>query len=96
LSYGGKLLPGKGPAVVYDGYYIRYLVTGTNHQLYYWHATIWDPSLGGYLTSAPAAASQRTDFIDVFGIGKVSDFWSRWTQNSGSGATWNPWYKIAG
>jgi len=96
LSYGGKLLPGQGPAVVYDGYYIRYLVTGTNHQLYYWHDTVWDPSLGGYLTSAPAAASQRTGFIDVFAIGGDSAIWSRWTQNSGSGATWNPWYKIAG
>jgi hypothetical protein len=90
-SRGGQLLAGTGPAVVYDGVNIRYAVTGTNHQLYWSTGSGWT-SLGGYLTSGPAAASESTNKVDVFALGNDSHIWSRNTTDGGS--SWNPWYKL--
>jgi len=77
---GGQLLTGTGPAAcrhvfpLGGGYLsegISVLVTGTNHALYH---KIYDPakggwqawtSLGGYLTSSPAAAMADRDSADL-------------------------------
>jgi len=93
-SWGGQLLEGTGPALVSPTLsYITGFVTGANHQLY-WLDGYSFVSLGGYLTSGPAAASQNTNWIDVFALGGNGDIWSRWTTNSGT--TWSTWYEIIG
>jgi len=91
-SLGGQLFAGTGPTVVYDGVNIRHAVTGTNHQLYWWNDG-WK-SLSGYLTSSPVAASEATNKVDVFVRGGDGDLWSTVTYNGG--ASWVPWWKIAG
>ncbi len=92
-SWGGQLLEGTGPALVSPNpSYSTGFVTGTNHRLYsFAGGTSWQ-SLGGYLTSGPAAASQTTDAIDVFALGSTGGIYSRWTTNDGT--SWSPWYRV--
>jgi hypothetical protein len=97
-SFGGKILEGTGPAgagVIRGGYdTFTLFVIGTNHQLYWYVNTYW-VSLGGYLTSSPAAASasDSASTFDVFAVGRNGgDIWSRGTTNGGD--YWNPWYKV--
>ena len=89
--WGGQILEGTGPAAVSYTGVVRYFVTGTNHALYWWESGSWH-SLGGYLTSSPAAASQTTNAIDVFVVSTHSDIWSRNTTDGGN--NWNPWYEV--
>jgi len=92
LSFGGQLLAGTGPAVVKILMTNEFFVIGTDHQLY-WYNGSWQPSLGGYLTSGPAAASSpaSVNTIDAFAVGGNGALWSRNTTNGGT--SWNPWYK---
>lgn len=93
-SYGGQLLEGTGPASIYwftpSTYGALYFVTGTDHQLYLRNNSGWQ-SLGGYLTSGPAAASYAST-ADVFVVGSDGDIWSKNTTNMGT--NWNPWYEV--
>ncbi|MGZ4870239.1 MAG: DUF2334 domain-containing protein [Halobacteriota archaeon] len=57
----------------------------------YWWA--WK-SLGGVLSSAPAAVSRPNGKIDVFVRGSDGALWSRATTNEGT--TWSNWYLIGG
>jgi len=91
---GGGLLAGTGPTS--GAGVFRFFVTGNNHALYYmqWGGTQGWQSLGGYLTSSPAAASHSFNAIDVFARGGDGDLWSRWTGDEAS--SWSPWYEIIG
>ena len=90
-SLGGRLLEGTGPAVYpSSSLATRMFVIGTNHELFWWHGTY--TSLGGYLTSSPAAASVNTVVIDVFARGGDGNIWSRHTLNGGN--AWDPWYEV--
>jgi hypothetical protein len=96
-SYGGQLLEGTGPAMVsrnsLNDYSPVYFVTGTNHQLYSLGMCVNCPwnSLGGYLTSGPAAASYANT-VDVFVVGGDGGIWSKNTTNMGT--NWNQWYEV--
>ena len=97
-NLGGQILAGTGPAIVYidpaNGI-IKFFVTGTNHQLYWLSSSpdgnYW-ASLGGYLTSSPAAASHSTNAIDVFALGRNGALYSRLTDDGGT--SWSPWYQV--
>jgi len=91
---GGGLLAGTGPTA--GAGWFRFFVTGNNHALYYmpWGDTQGWQSLGGYLTSSPAAASHSTNAIDVFVRGGNGNIWSRYSVNGG--ASWSLWYEIIG
>lgn len=91
-SYGGRLLAGTGPAVVFTSPFIRLFVIGTNNALYMWHGVDHWISRGGYLTSSPAVCSHTTGTIDVFAVGGDSDIWGRWTTDYGE--TWDRWYEL--
>jgi len=94
VSCGGRLLQGTSPAVVSPATGgANVAVIGTNNALYWWTGTSWT-SLGGYLTSSPAAASHSTNVVDVFARGGDGNIWSLGTMNHGD--NWSPWYKIAG
>jgi hypothetical protein len=86
--------PTSSPAVT--GNYL--FVTGSDNALWYrhWTGTTWSAatSLGGILTSSPAATSRSSGTIDVFVRGSDGVIWSRTTTNGG--ATWNPWHSIGG
>ena len=51
-------------------------------------------TLGGALTSSPAATSPGNGLIDVFVRGTDNALWERKTTNGGT--TWSSWYKIGG
>jgi hypothetical protein len=102
---GGRLLEGTGPAAYNwggDKYAYGWFVTGTDHAL--WH--MWRDnsgyygwySLGGYLTSSPAAASSTFGKIDVFVRGGDSALWSRHyaSANPYSVVAWDPWTSLGG
>ena len=72
-------------------------VQGTDHAL--WHAhyqsgsgwSAWQ-SLGGYLTSDPAATSSATGYIDVSVRGSDGALWYKdW-----NGAAWSSWHSLGG
>jgi hypothetical protein len=85
---GGQLLPGTGSATC--AYFD--FATGMNHQLYLkWARGDWQ-SLGGYLTSSPAAVRHAYAKVDVFARGGNGTLWSKWTDDLGR--TWSNWYKI--
>jgi hypothetical protein len=104
-SWGGQMLAGTGPTVcswvtlVDSTFTNRYawFVTGTDHVLW-WRTTMqgWQ-SLGGYLTSSPAAAALPTlDFtgnsIDVFVRGGDGALWQRTYGNN----AWSGWKGLGG
>lgn len=91
-SYGGRILEGTGPAVVFTSPYIRLFVVGTGHALYLWWGASGWTSLGGYLISSPTACSHTSLTIDAFAVGGDGDIWSRLTTNAG--ISWNPWYEL--
>jgi hypothetical protein len=71
-------------------------VQGTDHALWWRHndGTGWSSweSLGGYLTSGPAAASQSAGTINVFVRGGDNALWMR-TYNNGM---WGSWTSLGG
>jgi hypothetical protein len=73
-------------------------VQGTDGAL--WHkshtGSSWSgwQSLGGKLTSSPAATSPSSGVIDVFVRGSDGVIWTRTTTNGGT--SWNSWHSIGG
>jgi hypothetical protein len=96
---GGQLLAGTGPtAYAWANTRIGVFVTGTNHEL--WHnwsdaagRHAWQ-SLGGYLTSSPAATALTTGTVAVFARGADGGLWGRATADGGT--SWNLWQNIGG
>jgi hypothetical protein len=97
-SIGGQTPSGTGPAVCSQGSGLDVFVQGTDGAL--WHKSYtgssWSgwQSLGGILTSSPAATSRSSGTIDVFVRGSDGVIWTRTTTNGG--ATWNAWHSIGG
>lgn len=99
-SLGGQLLAGTGPGAgrwlnASGSHAYAWYVTGTNHALYGWNLCGggWE-SLGGYLTSSPAAASTVSTASNVFVRGSDGALWTRSTTNGG--ASWNAWASLGG
>ncbi len=90
-----KITPASSPAVT-DGLYL--FVRGSDNALWYnyWTGTTWTAatSLGGNLTSAPAATSPGTSAIDVFVQGTNGAVYEKTTTNNG--ATWSGWASLGG
>ena len=94
---GGQLASGTGPAVcAQDPTSLDVFMQGADHAL--WHeqyqsASGWSAwgSLGGYLTSSPAAVSPASGVIDVFVRGSNGALWQR-TYNGG----WSRWENLGG
>jgi peroxiredoxin len=82
-----------------EGAPVHLFVQGTDHALWSKHyqpGSGWSSwqSLGGSLTSSPAATSPGSGLIDVFVRGTDGAIWSRATTNNG--ATWNAWNSLGG
>src|SRR5665647_2443426 len=93
-SLSGQLLVGTGSAASnWGSARTDWFVTGTNHQLYHsWTGhTGWE-SLGGYLTSSPAATSPTSGVIDVFARGTNGALYTRHY----SGGSWGAWTSLGG
>jgi hypothetical protein len=87
-SLGGQLLTGTGPAVDKN---VDFYVIGTDHALW-WNSVGW-VSLGGYLTSSPAAVeTSMGNTLNVFARGGDNFLWERSYSNS----AWGPWTSIGG
>jgi hypothetical protein len=72
-------------------------VQGTDHALWYnhWDGTTWSwQSLGGIITSSPAATSPANGVIDAFVRGSDDVIWTRTTTDGG--ASWNAWHSLGG
>ena len=71
---------------------------GTDGALWWehWDGQVWGTwkSLGGVLTSDPAATSSATGHIDVFVRGSDNALWEKTTTNGGS--SWSTWTSIGG
>jgi hypothetical protein len=97
-SLGGILAPGTGPAVcAQDANSLDVFVVGTDYALWHRHyqsASGWGnwESLGGILTSSPAAASPASGKIDVFVRGTDSGLWQLEYSNNG----WHSWTSLGG
>jgi len=95
---GGQLLAGTGPAAYeWGGARIGVFVTGTNKALYHISYDASGPwsswqSLGGTLTSSPAATSPTSGVIDVYGRGGDGALWSREYKNN----AWSSWSSLSG
>ncbi len=96
---GGQLASGTGPAVcAQNANSLDLFVQGTDGAL--WHKSYtgssWSgwQSLGGKLTSSPAATSPTSGVIDVFVRGTDSAIWERTTTNGGT--TWSNWASLGG
>jgi hypothetical protein len=96
-SLGGQLLTGTGPAVcAQNANSLDVFVIGTDHAL--WHRSLqgssWSTwgSLGGYLTSSPAATSPANGVIDVFGRGSDNFLW----ETSYNNGAWGAWASVGG
>ena len=80
IPLGGQLASGTGPAADARGpNSLDVFVQGTDHVLYYTHWNgAWSAwkSLGGVLTSSPAATSPDTSVIDVFVSSTNGALWS--------------------
>ena len=81
-----------------EGVPVHLFVQGTDHALWSKYqsgsgGSSWQ-SLGGSLTSSPAATSPTSTVIDVFARGTDGALWSRTTTNNG--ATWNAWTSLGG
>ncbi len=94
---GGQLASGTGPAVcAQDANSLDVFVQGTDHALWHRHYqsgsgwSSWD-SLGGYLTSSPAATSSGNGRIDVVVRGSNGALYQRsWT------GSWSNWIPLGG
>jgi len=96
-SLGGQLASGTGPAVcAQNASSLDAFVQGTDHALWYthWDGTKWSSwkSLGGNLTSPPAATSPANGVIDVFVRSTDGALWFRSTTNGG--AFWSSWSSL--
>jgi len=97
-NLGGILAPGTGPAVcAQDANSLDVFVVGTDHGLWHKHyqsTSGWGncESLGGILTSSPAAASPASGKIDVFVRGTDSGLWQVEYNNGG----WHSWTSLGG
>ena len=98
-NLGGVLLAGTGPAASAREGGFDVFVIGTDHAL--WQKT-WTSSggtvnwrsLGGYLTSSPAAISRYAAAIEVFARGGNGALWSRYSTDNG--ASWSNWGSLGG
>jgi len=93
---GGQLASGTGAVADARGpNSLDVFVQGTDHALWYshWDGTKWSAStsLGGALTSSPAATSRSSSTIDVFVFGSDNGLW-RNTYNGG----WSGWQSAGG
>ena len=97
---------GTGPAVVFQGGdYLYLFVQGYDHALWYnredlsnlggpnWGWSGWT-SLGGVLTSSPAAISRGDNTLDVFVRGTDGVLWQKTTTDGGT--TWSNWNNLGG
>ncbi len=96
---GGKLAAGTGPAVcAQNANSLDVFVQGTDHALWYthWDGTKWSSwkSLGGSLTSSPAATSPATGVIDVFARGTTGSLYEKTSTNGGG--SWGAWTSLGG
>ena len=94
-SLGGQIASGTGTAVCTSGSRLDVLAQGTNGALYQktWTGS-WSnwTSLGGSLTSSPAATSLGNGLIDVFARGTDGAVWYKdW-----SGTAWSGWHSLGG
>ncbi|MGA2885050.1 MAG: carboxypeptidase regulatory-like domain-containing protein [Halobacteriota archaeon] len=98
IPLGGQLASGTGPAADARGLNsLDVFVQGTDHVLYYTHWNgAWSAwkSLGGVLTSSPAATSPSTSVIDVFVRSTNGALWS--VNSTNNGTTWSAWKSIGG
>ena len=93
-SLGGQLASGTGPAACSQGSRLDVFAEGTNGALYQKTSTgSWSgwTSLGGALTSSPAATSPTSGVIDVFVRGTDNALWEK-TYSSG----WAGWKSVGG
>jgi C1A family cysteine protease len=93
-SLGGQLASGTGPAACSQGSRLDVFAEGTNGALYQKTSTgSWSGwiSLGGALTSSPAATSPTSGVIDVFVRGTDYALWER-SYNNG----WSGWISVGG
>jgi hypothetical protein len=98
-TIGGQLASGTGPAVcAQNANSIDVFVQGTDHVLYYtyWDGTKWSAwkSLGGSLTSSPAATSTSAGVIDVFARGSSGSLYEKTSTNGGG--SWSAWTSLGG
>ena len=81
------------PAACAKGNNLAVFVEGADNALYWkhWDGTTWSAwgSLGGNLTSSPAATSPATGVIDVFARGTDGTLWQK-TYNNG----WSGWTSV--
>jgi len=96
---GGQLASGTGPAADADANNINIFAQGTDNALWYCHyesGSGWSgwQSLGGSLTSSPAAVSPTSGVIDVFARGTSGGLYQKTTTNGGS--SWSAWTSVAG
>ena len=97
-SLGGQLALGSSPAAsVLNGSTSVYLfVNGTNGALWQniWNGSKWSgwSSLGGALSSSPAATSPASGVIDVFVRGSDAALWTKHY----SGGVWGAWKSLGG
>jgi len=93
---GGQLLSGTGPAAyAWGDARIGVFVIGTNKALYHiWNDGAWSSwqSLGGILTSSPAATSPSGVEINVYGRGNDGALWQREYMNN----AWSNWASLGG
>jgi len=86
------------PAACAQGTTVALFAEGADHALYWkhWDGTTWSTpaSLGGNLTSSPAATSPANGVIDVFASGTDGALWSKNTTNGG--ASWTSWHSLGG
>jgi len=99
-SLGGILAPGTGPAVcAQDANSLDVFVQGADHALWHKHYQLgsgwgnWE-SLGGVLTSAPAATSMASGTVNVFVRGGDGALWQKYTTDGGS--HWSAWQSLGG
>jgi hypothetical protein len=90
---------GGAPAVCApDANSLALFARGTDGALWYehWDGTTWSVSmsLGGVLTSDPAATSNATGHIDVCVRGSDNALWEKTTTNGGS--SWSAWTSLGG
>ena len=97
VNKGGQILTGTSPAACFyltggPNPYVGLFWTGTDHQLYFKKfPNSPGVSLGGYLTSGPAAASPIDNTLDVFVRGGDGALYFDWTNNGG--ISWSNWLK---